>query len=294
MKESTMGLQLEQVAKQLVAGYSLIFKERPSRKLPSADVIVACLDELFHLVFPLGDGNQDTESVLERLDSCFNSLQEQAELAFAMKSPAEGASLAAQRAVEHLFSELARIQKWAQGDIAAAFDRDPASKAIEEIIIAYPGIKAITVYRIAHELLAQGVPLIPRIMSEHIHSITGIDIHPGATIGKNLFIDHGTGVVIGETSIIGDSVTLYQGVTLGALAPAKGQSLRGVKRHPTVEDRVTIYAEATLLGDITIGAGSTIGGNVWLKESVPPATRVVVQEKELICKTCPKINKGVQ
>jgi serine O-acetyltransferase len=163
-------------------------------------------------------------------------------------------------------------------DVEAAFEGDPAAKSFAEIVVAYPSIDAIAVYRIAHELHAQGVPVLPRMMTEHAHDQTGIDIHPGARIGRRFFVDHGTGVVIGETTEIGDRVRLYQGVTLGARSPRHGESLRGRKRHPTIEDDVTIYAHATILGgDTVIGRGSVIGGNVWLMESVPPGSKVVAE-----------------
>lgn len=171
-------------------------------------------------------------------------------------------------------------------DVQAAFDGDPAAKSIDEVIFAYPAIFAITIFRLAHELNLQGIPLLPRIMTEHAHSVTGIDIHPGAIIGAGFFIDHGTGVVIGETTNIGNRVKLYQGVTLGALSFAKdeeGRMIRGKKRHPTIEDDVVIYAGATILGGSTvIGRGSVIGGNVWLTRSVPPYTRVIISEPELV------------
>ena len=171
-------------------------------------------------------------------------------------------------------------------DAQAAYDGDPAAKSIDEVIFAYPAILAISIYRLAHELNLQGIPLLPRIMTEHAHTITGIDIHPGATIGNGFFIDHGTGVVIGETTKIGNHVKLYQGVTLGALSFAKddeGRMVRGRKRHPTIEDDVVIYAGATILGGETIiGRGSVIGGNVWLTRSVPPYTRVIISEPELV------------
>src|SRR5215813_10373390 len=171
-------------------------------------------------------------------------------------------------------------------DVQAGFDGDPAAKSIDEVIFAYPAIFAISIYRLAHELHLQGIPLLPRIMTEHAHSVTGIDIHPGATIGSGFFIDHGTGVVIGETTNIGNRVKLYQGVTLGALSFAmdeEGRMIRGKKRHPTIEDDVVIYAGATILGGTTvIGRGSVIGGNVWLTMSVPPYTRVVISEPELV------------
>ncbi len=170
-------------------------------------------------------------------------------------------------------------------DVRAAFEGDPAAKSHDEIIFSYPGLFAITVYRLAHQLYDQGLPLIPRMMTEYAHSLTGIDIHPGARIGESFFIDHGTGVVVGETTEIGDRVRLYQGVTLGALSlpPEEVESLRGKKRHPTIEDDVIIYAGATILGGETvIGARSVIGGNVWLTSSVPPDTKVFLKKPELI------------
>lgn len=172
-------------------------------------------------------------------------------------------------------------------DIKAAHEGDPAAKSFDEIIFSYPGLFAITVYRIAHQLHHQDIPLIPRIMTEYAHSKTGIDIHPGARIGESFFIDHGTGVVIGETTIIGKHVRLYQGVTLGALSLGREEveALRNQKRHPTIEDDVIIYANATVLGGKTvIGARSVIGGNVWITDSVPPDTEVFLKKPELVLK----------
>ena len=172
-------------------------------------------------------------------------------------------------------------------DVRAAYEGDPAAKSFDEIIFSYPGIFAITVYRVAHVLHEMEVPLLPRIMSEYAHSVTGIDIHPGAEIGDCFVIDHGTGVVIGETAVIGNNVRIYQGVTLGALSLPKGagEQLRGKKRHPTIEDAVIIYSGATILGgDTIIGARSVIGGNVWLTESVPPDTKVMLEAPRLIYK----------
>jgi len=172
-----------------------------------------------------------------------------------------------------------RIRGLLSKDVLAAFHGDPAANGVEEVIFSYPSIEAITVHRIAHELHTQGVPMLPRIMAEHAHSISGIDIHPGARIGESFFIDHGTGVVIGETTIIGDHVKVYQGVTLGALSLERDPEMgRGTKRHPTIEDHVTIYAGATILGGETvIGQHSIIGGNVWLVESVPPNSRITAE-----------------
>jgi serine O-acetyltransferase len=193
----------------------------------------------------------------------------------------------AEDATIHLLTHLPNIREMLKGDVKAAFDGDPAAKSPEEIVISYPCITAIAIYRIAHELYLKEVPLIPRIMSECAHTRTGIDIHPGATIGKNFFIDHGTGVVIGETSIIGDNVKIYQGATIGALSfqrDAQGRIVKGGKRHPTIEDNVTIYAEATILGDVTIGKGAIVGGNVWIKESVPSGVTVMTPNAELVYK----------
>jgi len=172
-------------------------------------------------------------------------------------------------------------------DVQAAYDGDPAAKSYDEIIFSYPGILAITVYRIAHILYNHNVPLLPRIMTEYAHSETGIDIHPGAQVGERFAIDHGTGVVIGETTTIGNDVRLYQGVTLGALSLPKdaGNKYRHKKRHPDIEDEVIIYSGATILGGETvIGARSVIGGNVWLTESVPPDTQVIMETPRLIYK----------
>ncbi len=172
-------------------------------------------------------------------------------------------------------------------DIRAAYEGDPAAKSYDEVIFSYPGIYAITVYRIAHILYELKVPQLPRIMTEHAHSQTGIDIHPGATIGKRFVIDHGTGIVIGETSVIGENVRIYQNVTIGALSlpPGAGEALKGKKRHPTIENDVIIYSGATILGgDTVIGAGSVIGGNVWLTQSVEPETKVFMEMPKLIYK----------
>lgn len=167
-------------------------------------------------------------------------------------------------------------------DIQAAYNGDPAAYSTDEIIFSYPGVNAITIYRIAHELWLLGVPMIPRIMTEYAHGATGIDIHPGATIGKYFFIDHGTGIVIGETTVIGNNVKIYQGVTLGALSTRKGQQLKGVKRHPTIGDGVTVYSGTSILGgDTVIGNNVTIGGNAFVVSSVPDGMKVSVRSPEL-------------
>lgn len=179
------------------------------------------------------------------------------------------------------------LRKLLAMDVKATFDGDPAAQSYDEIIFSYPGLFALSVHRIAHRLSELDVPILPRIMTEYAHSKTGIDIHPGATIGNHFVIDHGTGVVIGETTVIGNNVRIYQGVTLGALSlpPDAGEQYRGKKRHPTIEDDVIIYSGATILGgDTIIGARSVIGGNVWLTESIPPDTKVVMESPKLIYK----------
>jgi len=181
--------------------------------------------------------------------------------------------------------KLPKLRGMLAKDIRAALEGDPAAKSYDEIIFSYPGIRAITIYRIAHELYHQKIPLLPRIMTEYAHGRTGIDIHPGAHIGESFFIDHGTGVVIGETCAIGNRVRIYQGVTLGALSLSKAECkrLRSKKRHPSIEDDAIIYANATILGgDTVVGARSVIGGNVWLTHSVPPDTEVFIKKQDLI------------
>ena len=193
----------------------------------------------------------------------------------------------ARMAVESLISALPDIRGTMKRDVAEAFDGDPAAKSLDEIILSYPGIKAILAQRLAHVLHESGVPLLPRMMCESAHRRTGIDIHPGAKLGKGLFIDHGTGVVIGETCVIGDNVKIYQGVTLGALSFPKderGRVIKGAKRHPTIEDDVTIYSGATILGDIVVGAGAVIGGNVWLTENVAPGAKITIRPPDLSIK----------
>lgn len=180
---------------------------------------------------------------------------------------------------------LPRVAALLASDIRAALEGDPATKSPDEVIFCYPGLLATTIFRIAHELYLLGVPIIPRIMTEYAHNQTGIDIHPGATIGSGFFIDHGTGVVIGETTIIGNNVRIYQGVTLGALSLPRdaGEKMRNKKRHPTIEDNVIIYSNTTILGgDTVIGEGSIIGGNIWLTESVATGTKVLLKRPELI------------
>ena len=195
------------------------------------------------------------------------------------RAPAARGPEWSEEVVLRLFRTLPDLRRTLNSDVLAAYDGDPAAKSVEEVVFSYPAIEAITAYRVAHVLYLAQLPMIPRIISEYAHSKTGIDIHPGAQIGERFFIDHGTGVVIGETSVIGRNVKIYQGVTLGALSiPRGGDAPRSSKRHPTIEDDVTIYSGATILGGETvIGAGSVIGGNVWLVRSVPPRSKITYE-----------------
>jgi len=182
-----------------------------------------------------------------------------------------------------LIRRLPELRRILNTDVVAAFNGDPAARSVEEVVFSYPSVEAITAHRVAHELYVAGIPMIPRIISEHAHSNTGIDINPGARIGEAFFIDHGTGVVIGETAILGNRVKLYQGVTLGALSVARGAAPSGPagKRHPTLEDDVTVYAGASIHGgDTVIGRGSVIGGNVWIMQSVPPHSKIMGRPRE--------------
>ena len=264
--------------------------------LPVRGEIVEVLDLVFEVLFPGRTGNRAvTRSnvryvVGDLLSQIYAALAAQAERAYRYqcrinKCHGCDCEMMAEKVAGELLGGLPRIRELLKGDVHAAFDGDPAAKSYEEIVMSYPCITAIATYRVAHELFVRQVPLIPRIMSECAHSRTGIDIHPGARIGKNFFIDHGTGVVIGETTVIGDNVKIYQGTTLGAMSfprDERGRIIKGGKRHPTIEDNVTIYAEATILGDITIGRGAIIGGNTWVKEPVPPGVTVASPNPDLV------------
>jgi len=274
--------------------------------LPVRDKILEVLELLTEILFPGYTGKRMVKKstinfiVIDLLYHVYSELTEQIERAYKFQCRMEECETGdcratAEEATLHLLTQLPKIRELLKGDVGAAFDGDPAAKSYEEIVISYPCIMAIATYRIAHELYLRQIPLIPRIMSECAHSKTGIDIHPGATIGNNFFIDHGTGVVIGETTIIGSNVKIYQGTTLGAMSFPKderGRIIKGQKRHPTIEDNVTIYAEATILGDVTIGKGAIIGGNVWVKQSVPAGFTVTTANADLICKN-PKADGGM-
>ncbi|MDP4180907.1 MAG: serine O-acetyltransferase EpsC [Bacillota bacterium] len=269
--------------------------------LPNRDEVIDITKSLRQLLFPgyfgkLSFEDETTEyHIGDMLISVHRKLSDQISSALMhqlVKSQESDGKLTgetiktkANKIVEEFLGKLPMIREYLATDVQAAFDGDPAAESKEEIIFSYPGIFAISIYRIAHELYLLSVPLIPRIMSEYAHNITGIDIHPGATIGKRFFIDHGTGVVIGETTTIGDNVKIYQGVTLGALSTRGGQTLRGVKRHPTLEDGVTVYSGASILGGETvIGADAVIASNAFITKSIPDGTKVIVKSPELLLK----------
>jgi serine O-acetyltransferase len=263
---------------------------RTGQNLPSKQAIHAIVMDLETLAFPgysQDDGIDDTNAsfvigeLVHRaaralLNESAKSLEYGYRIAGRSGCPA-ACHLEAREMVQDFFDAMPAIRSVLMEDVNAAFEGDPAAKSTEEVILAYPGLEALVVHRFAHFLWNRGIPLIPRMMSEYVHSSTGIDIHPGATIGAGFFIDHGTGVVIGETALIGTGVKIYQGVTLGALSVHK--SLGNTKRHPTIGDNVTIYSGATILGgDTVIGSGSVIGGNVWLTSSLPPGSRIYMPQ----------------
>lgn len=271
------------------------------RSMPQSEEVIEVLTLMLDVLFPGYTGRFPVDrtgiefTIGDHLNQIFLRLREQIERAQAYRcrlNACDGCDCLtqAEEAVIGLLGQLPAIRELLKSDVQAALDGDPAAKSLDEIVIAYPGFKAIAIHRIAHVLYQKDVPLVPRVMSEYAHAVTGIDIHPGATIGPSFFIDHGTGVVIGETAILGRNVKLYQGVTLGALSFPKderGRVIKGIKRHPNLEDGVTVYAGATILGDITIGHDSVIGGNVWLTESVPPYTKVAIAPPELTIRTRP-------
>ena len=267
------------------------------KDLPSKKVVIEVLEDLLTIFFPgyLGKTEITKSNIKYFLGSTLASVQtrltEEVEKSLKYicrkikECPHDVCRRRAQVVVKELLEKIPELRSVVSGDIVAAYNGDPAAVSSEEVIISYPCVLAITTYRIAHELYLRGVPLIPRIMSEHVHSLTGIDIHPGAKIGKNFFIDHGTGVVIGETAEIGDNVKIYQGVTLGALSfpkDEKGALIRGTKRHPTIGNNVVIYSGATLLGaDAVVGDNVIIGGNVWITSRVASGTKITIAPPDL-------------
>lgn len=270
------------------------------KDLPTRSVVISVLEDILSVLLPGYLGKTDLDKLTiehflySELISVHSRLVAEVEKSLkwicrrTKKCPEDICLGKAREIVEELLRKIPEIRKLLREDIRAAYDGDPAAKSIDEVILSYPCVLAIATYRIAHELFMSGVPLVPRIMTEHAHSITGIDIHPGARIGKSFFIDHGTGVVIGETAKIGDNVKVYQGVTLGSLSFPKdemGQIMKGMKRHPTIGNNVIIYSGATILGGKTaIGDNTIVGGNVWITSSIPADTQVTLVPPELIYK----------
>jgi serine O-acetyltransferase len=278
--------ELEETIDGVVASYTgqLEIDNLESAALPNKRAVVEALDHLKHVLL-MGFYSTRTltrenlrQGVAEHMYAASSLLVEQIERALTYdhwmgRSERRLPAGSGEEVVLSLFRDVPAIRRLLNTDVRAAYDGDPAARNVEEIVFSYPSVEAIAAYRVAHRLHRAGVPMIPRIITEHAHARTGIDINPGATIGERFFIDHGTGVVIGETTLIGEGVKLYQGVTLGALSVHNRDE--GGKRHPTIEDDVTIYAGATILGGETvIGKGSVIGGSVWLTKSVPPGSRV--------------------
>ena len=278
-------------AKGLTENYASeeLFMPKSGRRLPNRSVIIDIVRDLKSIIFP-GYFSTDTSATVfpeyyvgHRLNDIYDRLKNQIEIALLYhgEEPEEAATHA-DRTTCGFFEQLPEIQRLLLTDVQAGFDGDPAAKSKEEIIFSYPGLFAIYVYRLAHVLYKEEIPFIPRVMSEYAHGRTGIDINPGATIGEYFFIDHGTGVVVGETTEIGNNVKLYQGVTLGALSTRSGQKLKGKKRHPTIKDNVTVYSGASILGGETeIGEGVIVAGGAFVTKSVPAHTKVIVKNPEI-------------
>lgn len=277
-----------QLTNQLVASYAKAggINYLDGKNLPSKRVVTGLTCDLLRLMFPgffdekLVHSSEIKVETAALLDSILGMLEDEIRKALEYQPPAglakKDIAHEAHKLTVIFLESLPRVRDVLQTDVQAAFDGDPAAASKEEIIVSYPFIEAIAVQRLAHELFLKNIPLIPRIMSEWAHARTGMELHPGAKIGSHFFVDHCTGTVVGETCIIGNHVKMYHGVTLGAKSTAGGQALRGKKRHPTIEDRVTIYPGATILGgDTIIGAGSTIGGNVFIMDSVAPNSLVI-------------------
>jgi serine O-acetyltransferase len=298
MNETVNG-NLESLTDEILDSYAA--DERISRIgqtfLPSRTRIVEILELIRQLIFPGFFGHKRltkenvrfhvgnllirvAEELSDQVRHCLCSVR----CCSQCKDP-EACRLEAERTTQEFLRRIPKIRRMLALDAQAAFDGDPAAKSIDEVIYCYPGFYAVTVYRIAHELLDLGVELMPRIMTEHAHSVTGTDIHPGAKIGRSFFVDHATGVIVGETTQIGDNVKIYQGVTLGALSFPKderGRAIKGLKRHPTIEDDVTIYANATILGGETVvGRGATVNGNVFATKSISAESTVTPMHPEL-------------
>ena len=294
-------LQIENLVDSILADYKggRDIDKMDLKRHPDKDVVIDMIAKLLRIVYPgysrdksyqIYNAKHNLSMLIE--DVMYN-LNKQIRLILQSGMDDSEAKAKAQEISLAFFRRIPAVRATVQTDVEAAYAGDPAATSTDEIIFCYPGLFAITVYRLAHELYILGVPMLPRMMTEHAHSVTGIDIHPGATVGNYFFIDHGTGIVIGETTVIGENVKIYQGVTLGGLSTRAGQGLRGKKRHPTIEDNVTIYANASILGGETvIGRESVIGANAFITHSIPEATTVSIKSQELQykqrkCADCP-------
>ncbi len=285
-------------AKRLASNYEAqnILDTSLKTNLPDRDVIYSIIDDLHKITFP---GYFATEKFLSReafaegmIVSLYDKMKTQIKITLSDQGTKEEISEKAEKLTIQFLAQIPKVQALLMKDVDAQLAGDPAAGSKEEVILAYPGLYTIFVYRYAHVLYELQVPLLPRIMSEYAHGKTGIDINPGATIGEYFFIDHGTGIVIGETAVIGNGVKIYQGVTIGALSTRKGQALAGKKRHPTIEDNVIIYANATILGGATVvGRNATVAGNTFVTESIPADAKVSAMMPELRVKVCDMCNK---
>lgn len=290
-----MAEDINRIVESIVESYDRhqIITKIDRESQPNKSIIVDAIDKLQKIIFPgfFEEKNLKREYIRfyvgELCEDVEYNLNKQIVKAFLCCKKCKEVQLKELKSktetiTNEFMQKIPKIREYLETDVQAAYEGDPAAYSMDEIIYSYPGIYAIMVSRIAHELHLLNVPLIPRIMTEHAHSITGIDIHPGASIGKYFFIDHGTGIVIGETTVIGEHVKIYQGVTLGGLSTSGGQGLKGTKRHPNIEDYVTIYSGASILGgETTIGEGTVIGGNAFVTKSVSANTKVIVKNPEL-------------
>ena len=288
-------MKLEDITNKIIKSYKSIgdMSHITGRNLPSRKNIAEIVEDLLCLLFPgFFDASKlfpkkSLKYLSEHISLTKSKIQKEIEkgLQSTEKLSTKDVHLQSEESVTKLFTEIPNIRDLLHMDIKAFYEGDPAATCHEEVIVAYPGLNAIAIYRLAHVLNKQNIPIVPRMMCEYAHSKTGIDIHPGAKIGSHFFIDHGTGVVIGETCTIGNNVIIYQGVTLGSKSFPKdpsGRIIKGIKRHPDIEDNVTIYSGATILGDIEVGKNSIIGGNVWLTHTVPANTKIFVSPPQEI------------
>ena len=291
---NTIETQIESIVDSILSDYrhGRDIDKVDLKRHPEKEVVIDMINKLLRIVFPgyFRENNYRMYNAKHNLsmlmEDVMYNLNKQIKLILQTGMDDMEAEEKAQDICLEFFRQIPAVRATVQTDVEAAFSGDPAATSTDEIIFCYPGLFAITVNRLAHVLYELEVPMLPRIMTEYAHGITGIDIHPGATIGNYFFIDHGTGIVIGETTIIGENVKVYQGVTLGGLSTRAGQGLRGKKRHPTIEDNVTIYANASILGGETvIGRDSVIGANAFITHSIPEATTVSIKNQELQFKT---------